>query len=89
MCFRLVPFCICLFSSKLWKVSFKQATENDQSAKKPQKVNSILCQDCEGNGEHAFVWIYRNDFFPFQLNVSAKCKDTVCSTSRPFGSLLE
>ncbi|CAN6208161.1 unnamed protein product [Urochloa humidicola] len=27
-----------------------KATENDQSAKKPQKVNSILCQDCEGNG---------------------------------------
>jgi len=27
-----------------------KATENDRSAKKPQKVNSILCQDCEGNG---------------------------------------
>ncbi|CAN6169904.1 unnamed protein product, partial [Urochloa humidicola] len=27
-----------------------KATENDQSAKKPQKVKSILCQDCEGNG---------------------------------------
>ncbi|XP_062179101.1 protein BUNDLE SHEATH DEFECTIVE 2, chloroplastic-like isoform X1 [Phragmites australis] len=27
-----------------------RATENDQSAKNPQKVNSILCKDCEGNG---------------------------------------
>ncbi|XP_062228895.1 protein BUNDLE SHEATH DEFECTIVE 2, chloroplastic-like [Phragmites australis] len=35
--------------SKLLSVKTK-ATENDQSAKKTQKVNSILCQDCEGNG---------------------------------------
>ncbi|CAL5037695.1 unnamed protein product [Urochloa decumbens] len=34
-----------------------KATENDQSAKKPQKVNSILCQDCEGNGEQVLIWI--------------------------------
>lgn len=36
--------------SILTQWSAHQATENDQSAKKPQKVNSILCQDCEGNG---------------------------------------
>jgi len=40
-----------LFSPQVSKFSSKQATENDHSAKKPQKVNSILCQDCEGNGE--------------------------------------
>ncbi|KAK3129781.1 hypothetical protein QOZ80_6BG0484640 [Eleusine coracana subsp. coracana] len=34
---------------KLVSVKTK-ATENDQSAKKPQNVNSILCKDCEGNG---------------------------------------
>uniref|UniRef100_A0A0D9WQL7 BSD2 cysteine rich domain-containing protein n=1 Tax=Leersia perrieri TaxID=77586 RepID=A0A0D9WQL7_9ORYZ len=27
-----------------------KATENDQTEKKPPKVNSILCKDCEGNG---------------------------------------
>ncbi|CAD6334762.1 unnamed protein product [Miscanthus lutarioriparius] len=32
-----------------------KATENDQSAKKPQKVNSILCQDCKGNVLVGFV----------------------------------
>ncbi|WVZ80618.1 hypothetical protein U9M48_028077 [Paspalum notatum var. saurae] len=26
-----------------------KATENDKSAKKPQKLNSIVCKDCEGN----------------------------------------
>uniref|UniRef100_A0A0A9CTJ0 Bsd2 n=1 Tax=Arundo donax TaxID=35708 RepID=A0A0A9CTJ0_ARUDO len=35
--------------SKLLTVKTK-ATENDQSTEKPQKVNSILCQACEGNG---------------------------------------
>ncbi|KAL6602732.1 hypothetical protein ACP70R_043093 [Stipagrostis hirtigluma subsp. patula] len=27
-----------------------KATENDQTAKKPQKYSSIVCKDCEGNG---------------------------------------
>nr|CAB3468050.1 unnamed protein product [Digitaria exilis] len=40
----------CMTLSVKTKFSNKQATENDQSAKKPQKANSILCKDCEGNG---------------------------------------
>ncbi|EES18960.1 uncharacterized protein LOC8068178 [Sorghum bicolor] len=55
-----------------------KATENDQSAKKPQKVNSILCQDCEGNGAIACTkcegtGVNSVDYFEGRFKAGALC----------------
>ncbi|WVZ88248.1 hypothetical protein U9M48_034791 [Paspalum notatum var. saurae] len=43
------PFVVVKFVPLLLAFWVK-ATENDKSAKKPLKVISIVCKDCEGNG---------------------------------------
>ncbi|CAL5052041.1 unnamed protein product [Urochloa decumbens] len=61
-----------------------KATENDQSAKKPQKVNSILCQDCEGNELYGIAQVHENSAVKTSAIVCTQCEGSGVNSADHF-----